>query len=389
MHKLGDRSGIAVARPRNSADPSHVNNTAHGRAVLIGTTIHRQWLRVMNSISRTMTRWSASHAKSLALTANYYLGRYREVVWLIGDGRSGTTWVSSLINHQRRYREMFEPFHPRVLKSTNGFFPNHYIRPDDPREEFRDIAAGVFSGRLTHGRVDADTRPAVYNGLLIKDIFANLFACWALQRFPDLNILLLLRNPFAVAVSKLHKRRWSWTIDPLDLLNQPNLREDYLHPFEALIRRVSSRNDYIETQILIWSILNYVPLLQFGADQCHVVFYEDVCARPDEEVTRIMGHIRPHDAEPRVTIPVEVVRKPSRVTAPGSALLREASPIDSWRRELTPAQIDAGLAILAQFGLDGLYRFEPMPNREGLDDVRQQRPRPVNLTVPAFASFRR
>jgi hypothetical protein len=77
------------------------------------------------------------------------------------------------------------------------------------------------------------------------------------------------------------------------------------------------------------------------------------------------------------------------VTAPGSALLREASPIDSWRRELTPAQIDAGLAILAQFGLDGLYRFEPMPNREGLDDVRQQRPRPVNLTVPAFASFRR
>jgi hypothetical protein len=343
----------------------------------------------MNSISRAITRWPASHAKSLALTANYYLGRYREVVWLIGDGRSGTTWVSSLINHQRRYREMFEPFHPRVLKSTDGFRPNQYIRPDDPCEVFRDRAAEVFSGRLTHGRVDADTRPAVYNGLLIKDIFANLFACWALQRFPDLKILLLMRNPFAVAVSKFHKRRWSWTIDPLDLLNQPNLREDYLHPFEALIGRVSRGNDYIETQILIWSILNYVPLLQFGADQCHVVFYEDVCARPDDEVSRIRSHIRPHDAAPRVTIPAEVVRKPSRVTATGSALLKGASPIDSWRRELTPAQIDAGRAILSHFGLDGLYRSEPMPDRERLDDVRQHGARPVRPTVPAFASSRR
>jgi len=326
----------------------------------------------MNSVGGTIVRWSAEHAKSLALAANYYFGQYREVVWLIGDGRSGTTWVSSLINHQHRYREMFEPFHSRVLERTNGFLPNQYIRPDDPREAFRNVAAAVFSGRLTHSRVDADTRSALYKGLLIKDIFANLFACWALQRFPDLRILLLLRNPFAVAVSKLHKRQWSWTINPLDLLNQTDLYEDYLHPFEALIRRISSRNDYIQNQILIWSILNYVPLRQFRTDQLHVVFYEDVCVSPDDEVSRIMRHIRPHDAEQRVTIPVEVVRKPSRVTDRDRMLPTGASPIDSWRHELTPAQIDAGLAILAHFSLDGLYRFESMPNRERLEDVRQQ-----------------
>jgi Sulfotransferase domain len=319
----------------------------------------------------TLARWSATQAKSLALAANYYCGHYREVVWLIGDGRSGTTWVASLINHEQRYREMFEPFHPRVLEPARGFLPNQYIRPDDSRDTFQAAAADVFSGRLTHTRVDADTRPGIYKGLLIKDIFANLFARWALQRFPGLRIVLLVRNPFAVAVSKLHKRQWCWTVDPLDLLNQPDLRDDYLQPFEDVIRRVSGRNDYIQNQILIWSILNYVPLLQFRAEQLHVVFYEDVCGRPDEEVSRIVSHTRPDDVGPRATISPEIVRKPSRVTAPGSAVMAGASPIDSWRREVTPAQIEAGLGILAHFGLDGLYRLDSTPNRDRLEDVRQ------------------
>ena len=315
---------------------------------------------------------SAAYTKSLVLAGNSYLGRYRDVVWLIGDGRSGTTWVSSLINYQQYYREMFEPFHPRVLQRTEAFEPNRYIRSDDQHEAFRRIAAEIFSGRLTHERVDRDSRAALYRGLLIKDIFANLFAFWARHRFPHLKVVLLLRNPFAVAVSKLRKQRWFWTTDPLDLLHQRDLYDDFLRPFEALIRTVGSRNDYIQNQILIWSILNWVPLVQFRADELHVVFYEHVLAAPDHEVAQIMRHVRPHDRAPSVTIPLTIVRKPSRVTAAASPLLTGTSPIESWKSELTPAQIDAGFAILSHFGLDTIYPLDSMPNRDRLADLRQR-----------------
>jgi len=309
--------------------------------------------------------------KSLVLRGSAYLGLYREVVWLIGDGRSGTTWVSSLINHRQQYREMFEPFHPRVFGDVQTFQPNMYIRPGDAREGFREIAAQVFSGKLTHDRVDRDTRPALYRGLLVKDIFANLFAYWARLRFPDVKVILLLRNPFEVALSKLRKRKWFWTTDPLDLFNQRDLQDDLLRPFEALIRSVSARNDYVQNQILIWSILNWVPLVQFRPGEMHVIFYEHMVADPDGEVAQVMKHVRPHDSAPSLTIPDELVRKPSRVTAADSPVRSGASLTESWKSALQPAEIEAGFEILRHFGLDGLYPLDAMPDRNHLAHVRR------------------
>jgi hypothetical protein len=281
--------------------------------------------------------------------------------------------VSSLINHRQHYREMFEPFHPRVL--GGGFPLNRYVRPDSEDDALLAAAARVFSGRLTHPRVDADAHAALYRGLLIKDVFANLFACWALRRFPRLRIVLLLRHPFAVAVSKLHKRKWLWTVDPMDLLNQHELYEDYLRPHDALIRNVSAGDDYVTKQVLIWSILNSVPLQQFSrgdmqSGQVHVVFYEEICARPDEEVSRLARHIQPRDHDHAVAIDARIVARPSRMTHATSALRTGASPVDSWRRDLTSAQIDAGLKILAAFGLDAVYSADSMPRRGGLDVSR-------------------
>lgn len=318
-----------------------------------------------------MTRASAERTKTLVLVANAYLGRYREVLWLIGDGRSGTTWVSSVINHHRRYREMFEPFHPRVLKDIEAFRSNGYIRPDDQHESLRRIAARVFSGKLTHRRVDRDSRPVLYRGLLVKDVFANLFAYWVRRQFPDVKILLLIRNPFMVALSKLRKREWSWTTEPLDLLNQPDLFDDFLRPLEDLIRTVSGRNDYVQNQILIWSILNWVPLVQFRADDLHVVFYEDMLADPEQEVTHIMRYLRPDHGEQAVTIPSAVIHEPSWVTAADSPLLTGVSAADAWKNELTTVQIDAGFEILSHFGFDALYRAGSRPDRSRLTHLRR------------------
>ena len=46
---------------------------------------------------------------------------YRRSVYLAGDGRSGTTWISEIINCDNRYRYMFEPFHPSFVPLASHF----------------------------------------------------------------------------------------------------------------------------------------------------------------------------------------------------------------------------------------------------------------------------
>ena len=154
-------------------------------------------------------------ARKGAFHANHRLRKYHNKLWLIGDGRSGTTWVSNLINSDQYFREMFEPFHPILEERMNFFSSHHYIRPGEQEEQFKSIASKVFEGKIFARRIDQDNRIGMFQGLLIKDIFANLFSNWAYRQFQDIKIILLLRNPFATALSKYEKRNWKWVTDPL------------------------------------------------------------------------------------------------------------------------------------------------------------------------------
>ena len=60
---------------------------------------------------------------------------YRSSVLLAGTGRSGTTWVSEIINHRNEYRYVFEPFNHQKLRIAQPFGPKRYLRPDDAGEE--------------------------------------------------------------------------------------------------------------------------------------------------------------------------------------------------------------------------------------------------------------
>lgn len=304
------------------------------------------------------------------LYTNYLLGHYRDIIWLIGDGRSGTTWVSSLINYRNQYREMFEPFHPLLVKDVDCMVPHQYMRPDDNNPRLLETARRVFSGRLLHHRVDRYSRGLRHEGLVIKDIFANLLAYWALHHFPDMRIILLIRNPFAVALSKSRKNAdWFWSAEPLRLLDQKALHEDYLQPFEDLIRTTSSDGDTIQKLILNWAIIHYVPLRQFSPEQINILFYEDVLVSPEREMGRILAAIGTEQPSRAIRIPAKTIKRPSRVAGRESTLMTGHSPVDAWKNELTAQQIDNGYSILARFGLDALYNGDSLPDRQVLEGI--------------------
>lgn len=310
-------------------------------------------------------------SRSLILKTNYALNNYDEVLWLLGDGRSGTTWVSDLINHDKRYREMFEPFHPNLIPEMSFIEPHQYIGSQDVNKKLARVASDIFSGKFINERVDCANSSFVYKGILVKDIFANLLCHWASLQFPKVKPVLLIRNPFPVAISKYKKKKAFWLTEPLNLLNQKSLREDYLLPFEDIIKETSYKKNYILNQVLIWSIINYIPLCQFNPHNLHICFYEDIYTEPNREISKILQFVRGASNRDHICLTKEYIERLSRVTGSERNLLADTSPLLSWQNQIPSQIIDEGLRILQHFGFDNLYDDRSMPNIDVLKKIQQ------------------
>jgi hypothetical protein len=157
------------------------------------------------------------------------------------------------------------------------------------------------------------------------------------------------------------KKNWTWVTDPISLLNQSKLRDDYLQEFKELIFETSKKNDFILNQILIWSIIHYVPFRQFNSDQIHLMFYEDVFANPVGEISKLENYVGKEFND----LPKHIIEKPSKVG--GFNLERGMSPITSWKNDIPTSIIDQGYKILERFGLENLYNEKSLPNKFNFD----------------------
>ena len=109
--------------------------------------------------------------------------------------------MMELINFNNRFREVFEPFHPQFVDRMNFLEPYQYVTPRKEHLPLKSAAGEVLSGKFMHPRVDAVNNASLHQGLLIKDVFAQLFSYWASLHSPHLQIIFLIRNSFAVALS--------------------------------------------------------------------------------------------------------------------------------------------------------------------------------------------
>lgn len=298
-------------------------------------------------------------------------GRFEDAVWLVGDGRSGTTWLSEALKTAAAFRTVFEPFHPRYIPLMRNYPLSPYVRPDADEPRLAAFARDVFSGRFASSRADKGNRRLLYDGLLVRDIFAHMFLAWADVQFPAVRKVLLLRHLFAVALSKrqLHKKEWVWMTEPSELLNRIDLADDHLAPFEDLIRGAEG---FFEKQIVLWAVVHHVSFRQLAPEQIHLAFYEELCADPVEAANHVLDAIgRPHIPPRREQALRDRMRKPSSTS--GSSLPKR-DLIGWWRDELEPCQIDRGVAILDRFGLAGVYNDATLPDRQAATNLLATRP---------------
>jgi hypothetical protein len=282
-------------------------------------------------------------------------GDHRSTVLLAGSGRSGTTWVSEIINFDHRYRYMFEPFHSDKVRRCKAFGSLTYLRPDARDEERLSVARSVLGGKIRAGWVDRYNKTWLSKDRLVKDIRANLFLKWLSVNFPGMPVVLLLRHPLATVASRL-SLHWQPLTDAY--LSNHDLVEDHLG---GVAQEMAGTIDPFEQQMFRWCVETIVPLRQFAAGEIHLAFYEGFVDDPDREIAMLFNHIG-RDYDPRalgeLSIPSSQVRRRK------SAISMHRDPLTQWRDEITPAQVRRALRILGLFGLDRIYNDDPMPDTD-------------------------
>ena len=285
-----------------------------------------------------------------------YGADYRRTVLLAGTARSGTTWVSEIINHRNEYRYIFEPFNDKKVPLVKPFGARKYMRPAEENHELLEAAQLILSGRIRNRWTERFNRRFIANQRLVKCIRANLLLKWLHVRFPGMPMVLLLRHPCAVAHSYA-KQGWPGSVGPL--LAQSALVEDFLLPYRPEMERAQTS---FERAVFIWCIETLVPLIQFQPGELHVMLYEHLLQEPEVEIGRLFSFLgKEYDA----SVIAKIV-KPSLTSRKDSAISTGANPLDSWRRKIDEEEMRRALEIVRMFGLDGIYSEASLPNASGV-----------------------
>jgi hypothetical protein len=289
------------------------------------------------------------------------IGPPEATIFVAGMGRSGTTWISALVNHDFRHRIIFEPFRPEVVPVATVFGPFAYLRPGD-RDTARVAAAqAILAGRTPRGAVDRHHRGMVFRRRIVKAVRANLMLGWFRSIRPAMPIVLVVRNPFAVAASWM-QLGWGTVADGVTLeldviLSHPELIEDF--PEIPRLLADVDRSDPFERTVAQWCALHLVPMRQLVAGDVHVIHYEDLLLDPSATIARLGKYLgQPIEGESRD----RALRKATatdflnRGDAPDRSAL-----LTGWADVLTQKQVERGHGILGAFGLDDMYDERGLP----------------------------
>jgi hypothetical protein len=279
-------------------------------------------------------------------------------VFLAGTGRSGSTWLSDIINYKNEYRYLFEPFHPGHGVAP-AFGPRRYLRPADSAEMFLSPARAILEGRVRGEWVDKYNRRVVSRKRLIKEVRANLFLGWLRAHFPATPIVLLLRHPCAVVASQMALKDWDWSVVLANFSAQPDLMAEHLEPFRSQLERPMSE---VEQYAVAWAIDYLVPLRELRPGEAHVLFYEHVVADPAQHIPPLFAFL----GEPYQPVVLQGLQRPSAVSRPDSAIVAGGSVLADWSTRLSAEDVRTVLRVVEPFGLDIAYSDRPEPR---LDDA--------------------
>lgn len=295
------------------------------------------------------------------LYVDFDFGLSGSTVFITGIGRSGTTWLSEVINYDNSYREIFEPFLSYKVKLARGFRLNQYVHPNNQNTILVKSAQKILSGRVRCGWTDHGNRRFISTKRIIKDVRTNLMLKWLCNIRPGMPIILLIRHPLSIYNSW---KKLEWGVgtefgvrDFDEVISQENLLDDF--PIIRDNLKNIDRGNFFEQLIFLWCLFYYVPLKQLSIDDYRLVFYENLLLAPEKEFESIFLYLKKSFNYEEI---INKVQKPSKTNYNKNNF---ASPpekiIQSWKKDITAGEFLRAYEILRMFNLDGIYNDEGFP----------------------------
>jgi hypothetical protein len=248
---------------------------------------------------------------------------------------------------------MWEPFNPHAVEAFSQFNDFQYLRTTDPAPHLYEYARTVLRGEIRHDWIDREIGRIFVEYRIIKEIRANLFLNWLHKKFPRAPLIFIVRHPCAVVLSRM-EANWGADEDFDALMTQPRLIADHLQDRLDVIESARSTE---AKQAVLWAVQHLVPIKQFRHEHLNIVFYENLCLMPEQEIPRIFQIIG-HEFDASVYKYIEV---PSRTTMRTSAIVTNDNKVTKWKGKLTKKQINDILSVIRGFDLDYIYGDQAIP----------------------------
>jgi hypothetical protein len=292
---------------------------------------------------------------------------YRRTLLLVSSARSGSTWLSDILEESLRCRMIFEPLRRDKVPQARGVPYGRYSDPSEPDPELDAVLRRILSGRVRDRWSDKLNRYRLTRRRLVKEVRATNLLPRIVQSFPDMPIVYLLRHPIPTAWSatKLH-----WLPYLKEFFRQTEFMVGPMAPMQGVIDDTMADKDLFQRHVLRWCLENYIPVNRLAPGSVHVVFYEDIVQDPDRELDRLRDYLASFPKR-LWTMPPErpaAVDLPSRANYRETPLLAVEERLGSWRHEVPEERIRFALDLVKRFGLDRIYGADVRPN-VSVDDV--------------------
>lgn len=314
----------------------------------------------------------------------------REMKWIAGSGRSGTTWILDSLAAENGMRPVFEPLHPYV-SATGKRYAHRALDPNDQCPDLESFLAQVCAGRAISlwtkyrrqlrwllpppaefstpedagravrrwGKLFRDlpelAAAARRERPLVKCIRANLMLDW-LVRGQGGQVVLIVRHPAAVIESEL---RGSWSADFAlgRFRDDQKLQAMTGGRYDGLLGR---RLSPVEGLAARWVIENQWVVERAEDIGLTVVHYEHLRSSPETAWPMVIRGLGVDRMPDRALLDV-----PSQQSSPRNLRAEPPSRRTGWQSALSSEQLGAIQGILDSVQCD-LYSINGPEPRRGL-----------------------
>ena len=201
---------------------------------------------------------------------NYDLDK---TILILGSTRSGTTFLMESLNRNNDYRLIFEPFNPSYSREWEAFSARQYLNPNKVSDQELRKVGHILSGKITNSWVDRYNRKLRSSARIIKAVRANLLLDLIEQKFPQVRIIYIYRNPYDVVASRI-----GLNFDPLDfqlILEHDAFMKKYYPNIDAE-KLVEKLNDNVHRHTAMWCLENRFILQTMNQRNLINIHFEDV-----------------------------------------------------------------------------------------------------------------